>query len=249
MRIDQLINIQSVYQQQKQRRHKRLVLFGLGVMVVAYLGVLGGVYKSSKDTKVVSSQAAVASYEGAVFQHTNAMSVPAVGTPTVMAGVPRFSGNTALLHTYAPQGGAATPQHTWQRTGVALTVHTTSSAVVHNIGGGGSGGGATGGGGSVASSAFAHSTSSMVVPTLAWSSSRSLSADNTRAAREAIIDAGTPGRQGKPGIRRDNWDDYGQDEEPFLDPIGNGLWVLLFLAAGYGVFTAFRFSHRRKQLV
>ena len=246
MRIDELMNIQSVYQQQKQRRHKQLVLVGLGVMVLAYLGVLGAVYKSSKDTKVVSSQAAVAGYEGAVFQHTDAMSVPAVGTPTIMAGVPRFSGNTALLHTYAPQGGAAAPQHTWQSTGVALTVHTTSSAVVHNIGGGGSGGGATGGGGSVAGSAFAHSTSSMVVPTLAWSSSRSLSVDNTRAAREAVIDAGTAEKTG--GTIHTV---YGTPEDFYEDeiPVGNGLWVLLFLAAGYGAFSAVRFSHRRKQRV
>jgi len=65
-------------------------------------------------------------------------------------------------------------------------------------------------------------------------------------------DIGSPSRMGKPGIRRvgedDEFEDEGDDTElpgqPY--PIGDGLWVLLALAAGYAVFAAWR--KRVKQL-
>ena len=55
-------------------------------------------------------------------------------------------------------------------------------------------------------------------------------------------DIGSPSRMGKPGIRRDdnNGDGFEDDEDPDLPgqpyPIGDGVWVLLAFAAGYAVY-------------
>lgn len=240
MRID-FNYIQSVYQQQKQRKRRQWMIFCLGLLALAYGGVVTTVFVASRDAKNVSGQVAVSGFEGAVVTRDAGTATPVVANPAKMTGAPRFSGNTSLIHTYVPQGStAAAPQHTWQSTGATVKVHTTSSAQVHNVGSGASAGTATSGG--VSTTAFTHSTSSMVVPTLAWASARSLSVSNTRAAQASIIDAGTPETLGKPGtIKRLD----GEDDPlgPMEDPIGNGLWVLLLLAVGYGVFML----RRRKQ--
>ena len=238
MRID-MNNIQSEYQQLKQRKRRQWIIFCLGIFAIAYCGILVTVLVASRDANVVSGQAAVSSFEGAVVTRDAGVAAPVVANPAKMTGSPRFRGNMSLIHTYAPQGSiVAAPQHTWQSTGAAITVHTTSTAQVHNVGSGVSTGAVASGGVSV--TAFTHSTSSMVVPTLAWASAHSLSVSNTRAAQASIIDAGTPERLGKPGTikRVDGEDDDDSPEEPFKDPvpIGNGLWALLLLAAGYGVF-------------
>lgn len=207
------------------------MIFCLGLLALAYGGVLVTVFVASRNTKVVSGQVAVSGFEGAVVTRDAGTAAPVVANPAKMTGAPRFSGNTSLIHTYAPQGSTATaPQHTWQSTGVAVKVHSTSSAQVHNVGSGASAG--TAASSSVSTTAFSHSTSSMVVPTLAWASARSLSVSNTRAAQASIIDAGTPEAK----VNSDVKTTTGFPDIPFPDPIGEGLWVLLLLAAGYGVF-------------
>ena len=234
MRIN-MKTIKSVYQQQGQQSRRKWMIVGLGVLALVYGGVLLDKFISSHDLIFVSDDKAVSRFEGgAIARDAVVMDAPMLPPSAKMTGAPTFRGNTSLLHTYAPSGGvsATAPSHTWKSTGTAMKVHTTSSANVHHIGSGSSVRPVFASSSNVSVDAFVHSTSAMVVPTMAWSSARSLSVDNTRAAQAAIIEGGTPEHDNSSGIRgvTGTPDDLFEDEQP----IGDGLWVLLLLASGYG---------------
>ena len=236
MRID-MKTIKSVYQQQNQQNRRKWMIVGLGVLALVYGGVLLDKFISSRDLIFVSDDKAVSRFEGgAIARDAVVTDAPMLPPSAKMTGAPTFRGNTSLLHTYAPNGGvsATAPSHTWKSTGTAMKVHTTSSANVHHIGGGSSVRPVFASSSNVSADAFVHSTSSMVVPTMAWASARNLSVDNTRAAQAAVIEGGSP--MAKPGGTIKRLDGEDNPEEPFPDPqpIGDGLWVLLLLASGYG---------------
>lgn len=127
-----------------------------------------------------------------------------------------------------------------------IKVYTTSSAKARNLGAGiSSGSGTSGTTVHVSSSVpFSTSTSSMVISTAVWTSSRALSVQNTRQSEQQLIAANSaeaPSHHGN--IRR--WGGTQEhDDEPFLDPIGDGLGVLLLAAVVYAVAVLI---HRRKQ--
>lgn len=238
MRIN-MKTIKSVYQQQSQQSRRKWMIVGLGVLALVYGGVLLDKFISSHDLIFVSDDKAISRFEGgAIARDAVVMDAPMLPPSAKMTGAPTFRGNTSLLHTYAPNGGvsATAPSHTWKSTGTAMKVHTTSSANVHHIGSGSSVRPVFASSSNVSVDAFVHSTSAMVVPTMAWSSARSLSVDNTRAAQAAVIGDASSERFAKPTIKRDWWDDVPEDPEPYPDeqPIGDGLWALLLLASGYG---------------
>ena len=119
-----------------------------------------------------------------------------------------------------------------QSSSVAIPMYTTSSAIVHHIGGGGS---AAPVASSINSSVAnnSHSTSAIVVPTIVWASSRSLTAANTIQAERELI------RSNGPAQPINNDPKGGLPPEPFPDdpvesPVGS-MGMLFVLAAGYGI--------------
>ena len=236
MRIDRLNNIKSIWLREKQRNNRRIVYFVMIVAAVAYLFVLSSVFLLKRNDGAVSSQAAVAQFEGEALRNHEA--------ETIVAKVPTATTKSSALPTYRPAGkhrfahvtpsASSMPEHSWKSTsGTGMKVYTTSSAAVKHIGS--AAGSSGGGGGTIASSqssTFGTSTSIMVVPTMARVSSRSLSAANTLAAEAQVLESTAQERVAKPGIRRLD----GEDDplEPFQDvPVGEGVWALLFLAMAY----------------
>lgn len=236
MRLDYINNMRNIYRQEKMRTYRRTVLFFLSLAVLAYLGMLVSIMVGTRDDGV-SCQAAVAKYESSAVRvavdASSTAGTPAADVRATQAAIPKYRPSVGMRHSYVPSASSM-PQHTFQSTSSGITVHTTSSATVKNVGGSGSAGG-SGGGTAVTSSssaAFSASTSIMVLPTLARVSSRSLTAENTLAAEAEIIENTATERAAKPGIRRV----YDDPFDPFLDPVGEGLWALLLFAAAYGVF-------------
>lgn len=249
MRIDYINNMKDIYRKEKIRTRRNTVLFFLGLAGVAYLSIVLSVSLFKRNDSVISGQSAVAKYESAVTKQ--ATELPLTTTTATASDVavkqsatPAYRPSVHIAHSVAPVTTTSyAPEHTWRSTSnAAITVHTTSSATVKNIGGGGSGGSHSSGGTTIASSssAFGSSTSIMVVPTIARASSRNLNASTTMAAEAEVIESTAQERAAKPGIHKVN----GYPDIPFPDPVGDGLWVLLFLAAGYGLTVIYRCKQR-----
>ncbi len=250
MRIDYIKNMKDIYRREKAKNYRRTVIFFFGLAVLAYLGILTTVMLAKRNDTAISGQAAVAKYEGEVIRQTaQSESAAVAATSNTVTPATRAYRHAGVIHHSAPSAVStpAAPKHNFQSPNSgALRVHTTSSATVKTIGGGGGGGAAGGGGGSSTSitgagSAFAVSTSNMVLSTAAWTSSRSLTAANTMAAEAQVIEATAQEHAAKPGIKKVN----GYPDIPFPDPVGDGIWILLALAAAYIVVIIYR----RKQTV
>ena len=235
--------MKAIIQQEKRRSTRRWVFFFGGVIAVLYLCVLVSTYvlKPGHDA---SDPLTVNKYEQQVI-HVDAYVASA--TPAYKA-----QNNVVLRRDYQPAGTihrevvetkpivhAVTNA---PATSQPIRVYTTSSAKVHNVGSGRVGGSSSTAITNVSSSVpFTSSTSNMVMSTAVWTSSRSLSAQNTLAAEQRLLaannadavadDAGGPHRVG------------GKPLDPFMDPIGDGLIALLLAALAYaGVIV-----HKRKR--
>ena len=129
-----------------------------------------------------------------------------------------------------------------------MTIHTTSSAAPVFVGGGGSGG--------YTGSNYNHSnptraiaqntvsTSMMIITPVQRLEKHNLSADNTLQNMQQVIEDNGPNAVAA-RMKKDSWDDYGQDDEPFLDqqPIGDVTWgLMLLLTIGWCVRV-----HRKRQ--
>lgn len=134
-----------------------------------------------------------------------------------------------------------TPTHTaysYNHSGgsYSMSIHTTSSASPVVIGGGGSNTGNNYSSHSNPSHTMALnmvSTSSMLVSPTQRLERHSLSAENTLQNMQQVIDGNGPNAVVS-RMKKDDWDDYGQDEEPFLDPVGDVAWGwLLLLTIGW----------------
>jgi hypothetical protein len=239
------------------------VVFFLIVGALAWLGVQLSIMVSKRAESDVMGQAAVAKFEKEAY---NRSQEAAQGITTAPVTLP--SSKSRALQQYMPSVNVhqhshtasyshsmAAPQYSFRSANTgAVMVYTTSSATVNSIGGG-SGGGSTGGGsssvsgigggsagGSVSGASIGRnsSTSILVVPTVARISSRELTASNILAAQEQVIKDGAAERQGQPGIRKVG----GLPYDPFMNPIGEGVWALLLLVAAYGVFMVYRRNQR-----
>lgn len=253
MRNDFIQNMININRRERMRKRRNMVIFFLGLCAFAYFGLVLSLTVFKSNEGLVSGQVAVAKFESeSVKKASETKGV------TVTVSEPKATVKPAATPTYRPAGKITrsssqptpavtqTPEHTWKSTSnSAVKVHTTSSATVQHVGGGGVSTGARTSGTTVTtpSSAFGVSTSIMVVPTLARVSSRSLTADNTRAAEAEVLESTAQGRAAKPGIRRVDGDD--DPLGPMEDPIGDGLWTLLFLVVAYGAVM----FYRRKQRV
>ena len=129
--------------------------------------------------------------------------------------------------------------------GYSMTIHTTSSTSPVVIDGGGSGGGGGSNAGSSHRAENIRTSYSVSVPSLAYISGmattsslvessqqrlrkHNLNADNTIASMQRVIERNNPNLS-PARAKQDNWDDYGQDEEPFKDPIGDVPWVIMLV--------------------
>ena len=171
--------------------------------------------------------------------------VPSAGnsTPSVVSNRPTM--HPASSHTHLQYSvSESINSHNTSSGGYSMMIHTTSSASPVFIGGGG-------GGGSVRNSASIHkaenihhsysvsmpslayasgmaTTSSMVESSQQRLSKHNLNAENTLASMQSVIDQNTP-NAAPARAKKGNWDGYGQDEEPFPDPIGDVPWIIMLL--------------------
>lgn len=225
---------------ERQRARRRYVFLILGLTVIAYCAII----------YMVVTQSATESKPKSV--PTMVSNSPA---PTVVPVTPVYKPTSRRLTGYR-QHGVSVPTISMQSvnrggSGQAIKVYTTSSASPVSVGGGGggvsshvSGSGNTrvsGGGGitALANVSLKQSTSSFIDPSSKRLDRHSFSVTNSLASVQEVIDRAGP-KSAKPHIRKDGWDDYGQDEEPYLDPVGEGVWILFFFVAAYGAVMFYR---------
>ena len=244
MRIDILNNMKAIIQSEKRRSTRRWIIFAGIIIGAGYLFILVSTYVL-KPRGDASDQVAVNQYEGSVIRvdafvapgpskHASGRTVAVYHTDYRPAGL--------IHHEVAPVNPTAA-QNSNASNSQAIKVYTTSSAKARNLGAGISGG--SGGAGTTVhvSSAvpFSTSTSSMVMSTAVWTSSRSLSAKNTLAAEQQLLaDNSVENTGGRGEIRKVG----GKPLDPFMDPIGDGLWALFITAVVYAGAVLIR---RRKQ--
>jgi len=112
-----------------------------------------------------------------------------------------------------------------------MTIHTTSSASPVVVGGGwrnhtGDNYSSHTNNPSQAIAQCMPSTSAMIMTSLQRLEKHSLSADNTLQNMQQVIEKNGPNAMAS-RMKKDSWDEYGEDEEPFLDPVGDVAWGLM----------------------
>lgn len=247
MRIDIAKNMRAILQQEKRRTTRRWVIFFGIIFGVGYLFILVSTYVLKPNGTDASDQAAVNSYENSVVRvdafvapgpskHSTGRTIVAYHSDYTPGGLIRHVVPTVNPVSHAANGSTTSSP--------AIKVHTTSSAKVHNVGAGVTTGGAatTSTTSQVSSSVpFSSSTSNMVVSTAVWTSSRALSAQNTLETEQRLIAANSVDATATAaGPRRVG----GKPLDPFMDPIGDGLYALLAAALLYAGVVIIR---RKKQ--
>lgn len=248
MRIDIAKNMRAILQQEKRRATRRWVIFCGIIFGIGYLFILISTYVLKPNGTDASDQAAVNRYENSVVR-VDAFVAPgpskhAVGR-TVVAYHSGYTPGGLIRHdvpTVNPVSHSANGSTT---SSPAIKVHTTSSAKVHNVGSGVT----TGGSAAITSTSqvsssvpFSSSTSNMVVSTAVWTSSRALSAQNTLENEQRLIAANNVDATASAARPRRVG---GKPLDPFMDPIGDGLYTLLLAALVYAGSVIIR---RKKQM-
>ena len=245
MRIDIAKNLKAIIQQEKRRSTRRWVIFFGLIAVICYSFVLLSTYVLKRNAGDASSPTTVNKYEQSIIRvdaHVAAQTPHYRPTKAVLYHSSNYAPSGLIRHEVATDPLAnkvATPNATVGAQ--AVKVHTTSSAKVHNVGSG-AGGGKAATATSTQSSAvpFSSSTSNIVMPTAVWTSSRSLSAKNTLAAEQQLLADNSIENTGVHGdIRRVG----GKPLDPFMDPIGDGLPLLLLAAAIYAAVALIKRKH------
>lgn len=248
MRIDIAKNMRAILQQEKRRATRRWVIFCGIICGIGYLFILISTYVLKPNGTDASDQAAVNSYENSVVRvdafvapgpskHTTGRTVVAYHSDYTPGGLIRHDVPTVNPVSHSANGSTTSSP--------AIKVHTTSSAKVHNVGSGVT----TGGSAAITSTSqvsssvpFSSSTSNMVVSTAVWTSSRALSAQNTLETEQRLIAANSVDATATAaGPRRVG----GKPLDPFMDPIGDGLYTLLLAALVYAGSVIIR---RKKQM-
>ncbi len=237
----QLTNLRNIYEifVERQRKRRRNAYFIIGLLAVGYCLMTYFVVTRPKPDY---EQMVVPQIKAEPSETASASSTP-VFKPSTYHRSTAYSGHSVSVPAMSMRS-----VNNHSGSGAAVKVYSTSSAAPKSVG---SGAAATGGGsssGTVVSTAYARasagqSTSAILSPSLPRLSRRSLTADNIVKAEQQVIDQNGP-RAVSSRIRRDGWDDYGQDDEPFLDPIGEGMWLLVALAAAYAMFILYRRKQR-----
>lgn len=249
MRIDIVKNMRAIIQREKMRTTRRWVIFIGIILGIGYLFILISTYVLKPNGTDASDQAAVNRYENSVVR-VDAFVAPgpskhAVGR-TVVAYHSGYNPGGVIRHDVTTINPVSHFVNGSTNPSSAVKVHTTSSAKVHNVGSGVSSGGsaAIGTTSQVSSSVpFSSSTSNMVVSTAVWTSSRALSAQNTLENEQRLIAANNVDATASAAAPRRVG---GKPLDPFMDPIGDGLFALLMAALVYAGIVIFR---RKKQQV
>jgi len=137
--------------------------------------------------------------------------------------------------------------------GYTMTIHTTSSAAPVVIGGGAGNhnGMQYSSHNNTQSQAIAQSmptTSVMIMTSLQRLEKHSLSANNTLQNMQQVIENNGPNAM-PARMKKDSWDDYEEDEEPFLDPVGDVAWGLMAVLGLIWCARVYRRRRLRKQAV
>lgn len=242
-----LRSMYEVFEEREKVRKLRIyliagsLLIGWGILVILVLRT------PQIEPHVHVSAPAVVPSSSPVNTNSNGLAIPTMRPSSLTRRRVAIQAPTSPVHS-TQQGGS----------GFSMTIHTTSSASPVSIGGGG------GGGGSYSGSSHSQKTSSPVattsypviafVPTMPSTSSmvesspqrlvkRSLSAENTLSNIQGVIEQNGPNASVPLRAKKDGWDDYEQDDEPFLDPIGDVTWGwMLLLTIGWCVRV-----HRKRQ--
>ena len=177
--------------------------------------------------------------------------------------LPTIRATSLMRHSIAVQPApvASATSYSSGGGGYTMKVHLTSSASPVSIGGGGSGsngdgtmssgrGSATRASSPVGNTSYpvlsyvplTQSTSAMVETPQQRLKRHNLTADNTLASMQGVIESSGPNTVAA-RAKKDGWDDYGQDEEPFLDPVGDVTWGLMALLAA--VYVAYVYRRKR----
>lgn len=214
----------EVYEERRKIRKLRIILISI-VLFVAWCTVVVFVLRSPKeDLQVHVSAPAV------IPSTTSAPSGLGSATPTMRP----TSLTRRHISVQAPASTSSTSNHSSAGGGYSMTIHTTSSASPVFVGGGSNGNGRNAGGGSSHNNSSRvlavnmPSTSAMIVSPIQRLESRSLSADNRLENMQQVIEENGPNAV-VARMKKDGWDGYGQDEEPFPDPIGDVTWPVMLL--------------------
>ncbi|MBR0296216.1 MAG: hypothetical protein IJQ95_02335 [Paludibacteraceae bacterium] len=249
MRIDIAKNMRAILRQEKRRATRRWVIFCGIIFGIGYLFILISTYVLKPNGTDASDQAAVNGFENSVVR-VDAFVAPgpskhSTGRTIASYYHADYTPGGLIRHdvpTVNPVSHSANGSTT---SSPAIKVHTTSSAKVHNVGAGVTTGGAAAVNSTsqVSSSVpFSSSTSNMVVSTAVWTSSRALSAQNTLETEQRLIAANSVDATATAaGPRRVG----GKPLDPFMDPIGDGLYTLLLAALVYAGSVIIR---RKKQM-
>ena len=245
MRIDIAKNLKAIIQQEKRRSTRRWVIFFGLIAVICYSFVLLSTYVLKRNAGDVSSPTTVNKYEQSIIRvdaHVAAQTLHYRPTKAVLYRSSNYTPSGLIRHEVAANpvtNNVATHATVGAQ---AVKVHTTSSATVHNVGSG-AGGGKAAAAISTQSSAVpvSSSTSNIVMPTAVWTSSRALSAQNTMQSEQQLIAANSADNATNHHGRIRRVDDDPLD--PFMDPIGDGLPLLLLAAVIYAAIALIKRKH------
>ena len=238
--MNPILYIRSAFEvyNERQKVRKLRVFLSVGILLIAWGAVVIIVLKTPKMEQHVHVSAP------AVIPSSN-------HAPSGVSGivVPTMRPTSLTRRQITIQTPQPSSYSTHQGTGSSsLTIHTTSSAAPVFVGGGGSGG--------YTGSNYNHSnptraiaqntvsTSMMIITPVQRLEKHNLSADNTLQNMQQVIEDNGPNAVAA-RMKKDGWDDYGQDDEPFLDqqPIGDVTWgLMLLLTIGWCVRV-----HRKRQ--
>lgn len=239
--------IYGVFGEKENMRKLRVYLISGAVLVVWCVMVYLLIRTPKDDPQVHVSAPSVVYTEKASQSNMPAVTRPMRSTSPVRHTAAVSVSSAPVMQMGGSRGGSA-----------AMTVHTTSSASPVTIGSGGAGGGGVANAGgsrpaaSAASSSFPvfacaplkQSTSSMLESSRQRLERHDLTAENTLASVQGVIEGNGAGVAPRRGTM-DNWDDYGQDDEPFLDPVGDVTWGwIAFLALAYLIWRGARTRKR-----
>ena len=243
----------SVYEVFEERERVRKLKISLiaGTFIVCYCVLVIFVLKN-QETEMeerVSAQAVVPTTVPAPT--ANRITLPTIRATSLMRhSIVVQPAPVASVTSYSGGGG-----------GYTMKVHLTSSASPVSIGGGGSG---SNGGGTMSSGRgsatrasspvgntsypvlsyvpLTQSTSAMVETPQQRLQKHNLTADNRLASMQGVIENSGPNTV-YARAKKGGWDDYDQDEEPFLDPVGDVTWELMALLAA--VYVAYVYRRKR----
>ena len=243
-------SVYGVFEERERVRKLRIALIA-STLFIGYCVLVVFVLKNPETEMAEKVSAPAVVPTSAPAPTANRITLPTIRATSLMRhSIAVQPAPVASATSYSSGGG-----------GYTMKVHLTSSASPVSIGGGGSG---SNGGGTMSSGRgsatrasspvgntsypvlsyvpLTQSTSAMVETPQQRLKRHNLTADNTLASMQGVIESSGPNTVAA-RAKKEGWDDYGQDEEPFLDPVGDVTWELMALLAA--VYVAYVYRRKR----